>query len=322
MGDDPQERVGMALHLAMSSINYAVQRFNVDHVVIALEGRSWRKDFYAPYKKNRNHGTEGLTEEEIEEKQLYRDAYDDLVSYFKDKTNVSVLRAPQGEADDIIARFIHLHPNDKIIIDSTDSDYDQLISDRVHRYDGVQDRLIKLDGYFDSKDKPIIDNKTGTYKVFADPKYILFEKTIRGDSSDNVFSAYPGVRAKGTKNKVGIIQAFDDMTNKGFNWNNFMNQTWLDHEQVQHKVKDDYERNVKLIDLDAQPQDIKDHVDSSISENIVKPVVSQTGIHFMRFCNKYDLVRLMEKSSTFIKWLNAPYTGELNGTTNDSKADN
>ena len=31
-------------------------------------------------------------------------------------------------------------------------------------------------------------------------RYLLFEKCIRGDTSDNVFSAYPGVRKKGTKN--------------------------------------------------------------------------------------------------------------------------
>ena len=27
--------------------------FNGDHVVFCLEGRSWRKDVYEPYKKNR-----------------------------------------------------------------------------------------------------------------------------------------------------------------------------------------------------------------------------------------------------------------------------
>ena len=39
---------------------------------------------------------------------------------------------------------------------------------------------------------------------------MLFEKCMRGDTSDNVFSAYPGVRTKGTKNKVGLIEAYED----------------------------------------------------------------------------------------------------------------
>ena len=53
---------------------------------------------------------------------------------------------------------------------------------------------------------------------------ILFEKCMRGDPTDNVFSAYPGVRAKGSKNKVGLQEAFEDMDKRGFNWNNLMLQ--------------------------------------------------------------------------------------------------
>ena len=37
---------------------------------------------------------------------------------------------------------------------------------------------------------------------------------MRGDTSDNVFSAYPGVRVKGTKNKVGLQDAFEDKESK------------------------------------------------------------------------------------------------------------
>ena len=33
---------------------------------------------------------------------------------------------------------------------------------------------------------------------------------------------------KGTKNKVGLIEAFEDRKNKGFNWNNMMLQRWVD----------------------------------------------------------------------------------------------
>ena len=41
---------------------------------------------------------------------------------------------------------------------------------------------------------------------------------MRGDTSDNVFSAYPGVRKKGTRNKVGLLEAFTDKNTKGYNW--------------------------------------------------------------------------------------------------------
>ena len=49
-------------------------------------------------------------------------------------------------------------------------------------------------------------------------EWILFEKCIRGDTSDNIFSA-SGARKKGTKNKVGMME-FADKDAKGFNWNN------------------------------------------------------------------------------------------------------
>ena len=65
---------------------------------------------------------------------------------------------------------------------------------------------------------------------------------MRGDSADNVFSAYPKVR----KNK--LEEAFADRENQGFVWNNLMLQRWTDHNGVEHRVKECYERNKKLID--------------------------------------------------------------------------
>ena len=47
---DISEKVGMAIHITLNAINKCYKQFNADHVVFALEGRSWRKDFYAPSK--------------------------------------------------------------------------------------------------------------------------------------------------------------------------------------------------------------------------------------------------------------------------------
>ena len=136
---------------------------------------------------------------------------------------------------------------------------------------------------------------------------------MRGDSSDNVFSAYPGVREKGSKNKVGLIEAYEDRMKQGFSWNNLMLQRWLDHENVEHRVKDDYERNRMLIDLTAQPDEIKQLVDESIRNGVRTTTTSQVGIHFMKFCGRYELTKLSEQSETYARWLNNHYTGLLNG---------
>ena len=305
------EKIGMALHLSLASVNQIYKKFGIDHTVFALEGRSWRKDFYKPYKANRAVANQAMTEAEAEENKMFWETYETFTNYLRDKTNVSVIRHENAEADDVIARFITLHPNDQIYIISSDTDYYQLISDRVHQYNGVANQLITPEGYFDDKGRQVVDKKTKEPKLLGDPQFLLFEKCMRGDSTDNVFSAYPGVRTKGSKNKVGLIEAYDDRHKQGFNYNNLMLQRWTDHEGVEHRVKDDYERNRTLIDLNAQPQDIKDKVDEAIRTSVRTTITPQVGIHFMKFCGKYELTKISEQAEVYAKWLNTPYEGCL-----------
>ena len=308
---DTWEKIGMALHLTLASVNQVVRKFGADHVVFCLEGRSWRKDHYAPYKKNRVVDTLSQTEAEKEENEMFWDTYEKFTTFLKEKTNVSVLRHERAEADDMIARFVHLHPNDTHYIISSDTDYIQLISDNVHQYNGITNQFITLEGYHDEKGRLVVDKKTKEPKLLGDPQWHLFMKCMRGDSSDNVFSAYPGVREKGTKNKVGLTEAYADRHKQGFNWNNMMLQRWADHNEVEHRVKDDYERNRVLIDLTAQPQEIKDAVDSRIRESVRVDTTPQVGIHFMKFCGKYELTKISDQAETYAKWLNSPYKGNL-----------
>ena len=308
---DTWEKIGMALHLTLASVNQVVRKFGADHVIFCLEGRSWRKDHYEPYKKNRIVDALSQTEAEREENEMFWDTYEKFTTFLKEKTNVSVLRHERAEADDMIARFVHLHPNDEHFIISSDTDYVQLITENVKQYNGVANQLITLEGYFDDKGKIIKDKKTKEPKLLGDPQWHLFMKCMRGDSSDNVFSAYPGVREKGTKNKVGLTEAYADRHKQGFNWNNMMLQRWVDHNEVEHRVKDDYERNRVLIDLTAQPQEIKDIVDQRIRESVRVDTTPQVGIHFMRFCGKYELTKISDQAEVYAKWLNSPYKGSL-----------
>jgi 5'-3' exonuclease len=310
---DDWQRLGYALHVTLASINKCVRQFGADHVVFALEGRSWRKDFYEPYKKNRAVARAALTEAEAEQDRLFWDTYDEFTKYIAAKTNCSVIRHPEAEADDIIARWIALHPTDQHTIVSSDTDFVQLVAANVRQYNGITDEVITLEGIFDSKMKPVIDKKTRAAKLPPDPQWLLFEKCMRGDPTDNIFSAYPGVRTKGTKNKVGLLEAFADRDKKGFNWNNLMLQRWTDHNGQEHRVLDDYERNCTLVDLAAQPANIRDAVDSAIVEQRSHKDVGQVGIHFMKFCGKYELVKISEQAEQYSRWLNETYSGVLNG---------
>jgi 5'-3' exonuclease len=304
---DTWDKLGFAIHVTFASINKAWREQKADHVVFCLEGRSWRKDFYPPYKANRAAARAALTEKEAEEDKLFWETFDNLKQFLIDKTNCTVLQNSQLEADDLIAGFIRTHPDDHHTIVSSDTDFYQLLSSNVNQYNGITDELHTIEGIFDKKRKPVIDKKTKEPKKIPDPKWILFEKCIRGDATDNIFSAYPGVRIKGSKNKIGLQEAFHDMDKKGFNWNNLMLQRWTDHNGQEHRVLDDYIRNVQLIDLYAQPEHIKTLINETLASNCKPKNKPMVGAQFLKFCGKYELNRLSENSSAIGQILTSEY---------------
>jgi len=308
---DADTKIGMALHIMLNSIKKAWKDFNGDHVVFCLEGRSWRKDVYKPYKRNRQEIRNAMTPKEQEEDKLFWETFDKFKEFIIEKTNCTVLHNPILEADDLIAGFIKNHPDDNHIIISTDSDFAQLISENVKQYNGVNETTTTNKGIFDKKNNSIIDKKTKAEALPPNPEWLLFEKCIRGDSGDNVFSAYPGVRTKGTKNTVGLLEAFHDRLKQGYNWNNLMLQRWVDHNGQEHRVKDDYERNRILIDLNAQPLDIKNEMTSTINTAISNPKnVSQVGIRLLKFCQLYDMKKIIENINLYSVPFQARYPYE------------
>ena len=294
-------KLGMAFHITLNSIKKAWQDFNGSHVVFCLEGRSWRKDYYAPYKRNRSDARAAHTEKEAEEEKVFWEAFDTFKDFIKDKTNCTVLQHQQLEADDLIAGWIQTHPNDDHVIISTDSDFVQLIAPNVRQYNGVMETTTTYEGILDKKGKRVIDKKTNEAKAVPNPEWLLFEKCMRGDPTDNVFSAYPKVR----KNK--LEEAFNDRANKGFAWNNMMLQRWVDHNGLEHRVLEDYERNRKLIDLAAQPQDIRDVITETINTNAVPKTIDQVGIRLLKFCNLYDLKKITDSIQQYAEPFQAKY---------------
>jgi 5'-3' exonuclease len=308
---DADIKLGMAFHITLNSIRKAWQQFEGSHVIFCLEGRSWRKDFYKPYKAQRAAARAAHTEKEQDEEKIFWEAFDTFKDFIAEKTNCTVLQNPQLEADDLIAGWIQTHPNDKHVIISTDTDFVQLIAPNVTQYNGVMEHVITDKGIFDDKGKAIIDKKTQEPKPAPNPEWLLFEKCMRGDTSDNVFSAYPGVRTKGTSKKVGLTEAFEDRNSKGYAWNNLMLQRWSDHNGVEHRVLEDYERNRRLIDLTHQPDDIKEIIVNTISSATAEQKnVTQVGIRLIKFCNLWDLKKIADQAQSYAEPLNARYVNE------------
>jgi len=304
---DTWEKLGFALHLTLNSVNKVVRRHNIDHVIFCTEGKSWRKNVYEPYKKNRVAKRMAMTEKEKEEDQMFFEGFGELVTFLTEKTNCTVLNSPNTEGDDMIGHWIHMHPDDEHIILSSDTDFYQLLSNNVKQYNGITDSLITTTGIFNDDGSPVIDKKTKEPKAPPEPMWELFEKCIRGDTSDNIFSAYPGVRKKGSSKKVGLLEAFADKDKKGYNWNNLMLQRWVDHNGNEHRVLDDYERNCKLVDLNLQPDWVKNEMDEAFAAAVIAKDIPQVGVHFLKFCGKFELVKLSEQATDMSKWLNASY---------------
>lgn len=306
-GANAEEKVAYAFHIVIASINKCWRDQKADHVLFCLEGRSWRKDFYPPYKANRSEARAAATVEEQEEDKLFWESFEYFQNFINNKTNCTVLHHPELEADDLIAGWIQSHPSDRHVIISTDTDFYQLLAENVEQYNGINDELHTLSGIYDKKGNLVIDKKTKLPKAVPDPQYILFEKCVRGDPTDNIFSAFPRVRSASTKNKIGLKEAFEDRNKKGFSWNNLMLQHWTDHNEKEHRVLDDYLRNVTLVDLSAQPDDIKIKIAETIAKNTVTKNIPMVGAQFLKFCGIYNLVKLSDNATKISEWLSASY---------------
>lgn len=309
---------GMALHTIMNSVRKAWRMFDCDHAVFAHEGKSWRKTFYPKYKLNRKLAQVSMSQKEKEDQAVLLEALNDLVGFLQNDTNTTNIVCPVAEADDMIAIWVQTHPEDNHVIVSSDSDFVQLLKHKnVTIYNGVTDVILTHEGVFDDKMRKLEFSvkSDGKLKIgkpnpnfVADPdwfEYAIFLKKIRGDKSDNIFSAYPGARLKGSKTKVGIDDAFADRHNRGFTWNNFMLQRWRDEDEVEHLVKDVFDRNCTLIDLELQPEEIRKQCIEVISTQDNAENVDAVGIKFMKFCGRWDLKKLSDSAHDFAKILNS-----------------
>lgn len=301
---DIDSLIGIGLHVVFNSIRKVWTDFDADHVVFCLEGRSWRRDYYTPYKANRRELAQQRTQEQIDEDKAFFGSLDELIQWLSTKSNATVLRHPQAEADDMIARWISLHPDDQHVIVSTDSDFQQLLAPNVKIYNGISALLYTIDGVWDQKGQPA-RNKKGEPMATPDPEWLLFEKILRGDDGDNVMSAYPGVRRK------RLQEAFLNRHDRGYAWNNLMLSTWVDHNGQEIRVRDAYQRNQILIDLQAQPAELKDAFDETIAVAVNQPHKSQVGTSLMKFANRWGLVRIENHASDYSQCFSAGYDGPL-----------
>ena len=76
---------------------------------------------------------------------------------------------------------------------------------------------------------------------------------------------------------------------------------WVDADGKEHRVLDDYNRNLLLVDLHAQPDAIIQELDQTIDQ----AKAENKQISFMKFCAKYDLQKITEQAQLYVEPFNA-----------------
>ncbi len=254
---------------------------------------------------------------------------DGLLEFLRDETRCTVLQAPGLEADDFVAHWIRRRPDARHVLVSSDSDFVQLLAPNVVIRDPLHERTLDLGGVTDDAGRRLafaVDTASGRLRVGQpDPSFeppadwrrlALFVKIVRGDSTDGVFPAYPGVRFEGSSKRVGLREAWEDRADKGWHWQNFMQQTWdklpppplpgspLPASSVTTvRVLDEFRFNETLIDLTRQPDEVQAAMDAVIDEAVSRPPPPPVGMAFLRWCARHDLPSLGREAEEHARYL-------------------
>jgi DNA polymerase-1 len=185
----------------LKSVGHAIKILNPTRVIIVFDGESGsvnRKYLYPPYKANRNRprilNRRSFDNKEDEDESKYEQVVRlmDYLSYLP-LISISIDRL---EADDVIG-YITEHvqreyDDANVYIMSTDTDYLQLINNRVKVYSPIKKKIYE------------IGNVLEEYQVH--PINFLLYKILIGDDSDNI----PGVSGLGEKNTPKLFQLLSE----------------------------------------------------------------------------------------------------------------
>ncbi len=295
---DPEDLVGLCMHISLLSIAKWYNKFRPDFVVFTFEGGdNWRKAYTKEnttirrqYKGNR------VVDPDMAHFYELIDSFKETMSKY---TSICCLCVPKMEADDLIGAYCQLTEGtgENVIILSGDRDFTQLL--KMPHVKLVEPDKGKFRNTPDDKEyQPNID-------------YWLFLKCVRGDSGDNVPSAFPRVR------ETKIKEAFEDPYKRI----NFMNERWVDENAVEHRVGDLFEHNTVLMDLTAQPDHLRVELIEAVAEQVGNLGI-YSHFHFLRFLGKYKLGEVAKGLNVFIELLanNQRFMNGSKGRSAETKA--
>lgn len=281
--------IGMCHHSALWSMNKYYREYPVDQIIMAFDSYSWRKAYTkdlsecVTYKKYKGTRRQNLTPSQQAKLEKFDEHIAEFAKIMKEQTSILVLQDKYLEADDLIAGYIQARPDDEHILISSDKDYMQLLH---------KNKLV------------IIDPDSGKPRSLKDwnddPEYFMFEKCIRGDTSDNVMSAYPYLRSK------RLEKAYTDEYERQAIMNHEFEVEYTDADGILQKDKfltsEVYDENLYLMSLEHQPEHIRNLITKSIDRSIENKG-KFNYVAFLKFCGRYKLKNILDKIDNFVPML-------------------
>lgn len=181
-------------------------------IITADSGKSaFRKAIYPEYKANRTAKVDLNTVVDDAVFACFFDMYQDALSAEIAEVG-TVIRFAGVEADDIAAYIIN-HTDvttryDNVWLVTSDSDWDLLLRDNVHRFNWATQKNWKNITKTGPRPREVTLDNWGEHHEY-NPEQHLFAKCLEGDSGDNV----PGVDGIGPKRALEIINKYGDIDN-------------------------------------------------------------------------------------------------------------
>jgi len=285
--ESPEDKAGLALHSCLYVMNKWYNRIQPDQIIVTFEGsKNWRKAYTQSPNAVSKVLYKGNRVRDPSMDHLFQ-VLSDFEKLAREHTSIVCLSHEELEGDDLLAgaaiRFAK--QGDEVTLLSGDKDFTQIL-----KYPNIT----------------LLDPEKGKPRTHEDPDYFIFEKCFRGDSGDNVRSAYPRVRS------TRLQKAFNDP----YELTQLLNEQWTftnpdTLEETVFTVRDLYEENRLLMDLERQPDNIKKLIDDTIDEGL-----STHGkfslFAFAKFLGQHELKQIADNTDKFVKLLSCkpPAVGE------------
>jgi len=288
------EALDMTLAASIREMKMYYDKFNPTMTFAAVDSKTnWRKDYTRNklkrvtdrvYKANRS---EKKSKKELKAKTLLDARIQDFASFLKKHSKIIVLWEELLEADDLVGGVCKLLGDSEFDIKVVSSDKDYL---QLYRYKNVE--IVN----------PLHNGKKRSLEEWNnDADLYLFEKFIRGDAKDNVRSSYPRLYKK------KLVEAYYDDLKKTNVLNHKFTETIYDEDrdeyvEKEYSTEELFNENKMLLDLDAQPEEIKDLIGEVIERELVRDR-EFNFVKFLQFCNRYELNNMKNRAQTFIPFL-------------------